>query len=344
MRSLSHLAFALLFLGAAAAALAAPTRIQSRLMNLGPSGLAVSPTGNQLAVINFNGLRMHAINDTGRVGGTVATVDLRNLTHVAFTANGTKVVCTDNSSRIHIIRRDTWEVTTLENPRGSDAQGLATSAPRHEAYVIDSNGWLTVVDLPGSSVADEYNPGMGSSWHGRDVCACPNGARLCVAMHRYDPADLGLVYVLINTVGSRHIDLAHALACDAPVACCVGPDEDHVTAIESSLPVLQMLNVYDGETVSVEFSDLTMPVDVAASADYLWTVIVDYAEQKLKAVIGDDLRAALDAGPDPFVMEYDVPLGGRPQGVVTHPEKQIAYAWSWEDRRIDVVRLGQPPE
>ncbi len=344
MRSLSHVAFVLLFLGATAAAPAAPTRIQSRLMNLQPNGLAVSPGGHQLAVINFNGLRLHAIDGDGHIGGTVATVNLRNLSHVAFNGSGSKIICTDNSNHIYLIRRDTWEVTTLERPRGNDAKGLAMSTPRREAYVIDSNGWLTVVDLPTAAVVDEYRPEMGTEWHGRDVCAFANGARLGIAMSRLGSGAPGVVLALINTPGDRHADLERILACTAPVACCVGPDEDYVTAIESDLSVLQMMNVYDGTRATVEFSDLTMPVDVAASAGFVWTVIADYAEQKLKAVIGDDLRAWLMPGPRPIVMDYDVPLSGRPQGVVTHPEKQIAYVWSWEDRRIDVVRLGRPPE
>jgi len=345
MRKAARILAALFSLSLFAGAGAAPEVLQSRSVQKHPIGLAVSPSGNQLAVIHEDGLRLLALTPDGELGRTVATFDLPNLAQVAFTPRGSAVICAGTDGRVHIIRRDTQGVRTLAIEHGDHPESLVVSIDRKEAYLLDRSGWLTAVDLPSREVAYTYTPGTGENWHWLDACLSRNCWYLIRCADYRPTPEIGIATgLLVHTAGEPFQQ--YSATCAAPIACCLGPDDDHFMVIGENQSTLVVCAVADGSVGhSHDFGaiELDQPVDIASSADHRWTVIADRALNKLKAVVGFDLRSRL-LGSSNTIMDYDVPLGNSPDGVVTHPDLQVAYTWSQGYQQIDVIALGDPPQ
>ena len=345
MRTAAHVLAASLALSLVTSAAAAPILLESRSVQKHPRGLSASPSGHQLAVIHEDGLRLVELAEDGALGRTDWTLDLPDLAQVAFSPRGGAVVCATTDGRIHIVRRDNQQVTTLAIEGADRPEALVTSMDRKEIYVLDRSGRVTTVHLPRRQVVSAYDPGTGENWHWRDACLSRNCWYLIRCADYRPTPEIGIATgLLVHTTGEPYQQ--YSTTCAAPIACCIGPDDDHFMVLGENRSTLVICSVAEGTTAdSYDFGavELEQPVDIGSSPDHRWTVIADRALNKLKAVVGFDLRSRL-LGAQERPMDYDVPLGCPPDGVVTHPNLQVAYTWSEGYQQIGVIALGETPD
>lgn len=330
---------------------AAPRLLQSVRTSSPPNWLAVSPSGNQVCATSLRGLRMHRLRSDGQLvtGPAEKVLDPgRQLTCAIVSPNGRYIIATDGGSSagctIHIIHRETWEDRTILYPHASQAVDIDVVSQRPEAYVQFANKRLVAVDFRRAAIVYEHAIGYGASWRGRGVRARPDGLYVCpLTADMY--AGFGATYALW-TEPEDWLQAWSIAVEDYPVAMCVAPDPEHMIVLHRNEDYgLSVVDTDSGYVARTYTHDLTHPQDIEATPDGKWVVAVDYGTQKLTAFVAEEFRADLAMPRSIYtIRRYDCALRARPAGVTVHPRLPVAYVWSTEESRVEVVDLGEPPQ
>jgi len=330
---------------------AAPRVIQSVRTSYPPNWLAVSPSGNQVCVSGLRGLRMHGLRPDGQLvtGPPEKVVEPgRQLTCAIISPSGQHIIATDGGSSagctIYVIRRGTWEVRTILYPDASQAVDIDVVSQRPEAYVQFANKRLIAVNFHDAEIVYQHGIGYGDTWRGRGVRARPDGLYVCPLT-----ADMNVGFGATYGLWAEPEDWLQAWSVaveDFPVAMCVAPDPEHMIVLHRNENCgLSVVDTNTGYVARTYDHDLTHPQDIEATPNGKWVVAVGYGTRKLTAFVAEEFRADLAMPRSVYtIRRYDCPLRARPAGVTVHPTLPVAYVWSTEESRIEVVDLGEPSQ
>lgn len=304
--------------------------------------LAVSPTGNQLAMATDNGISLHYLDDKGLVGDVVKHISMGYVRRVAFSPDGNYLVC--GRAGLVIYRRGTWERTDVALPDFSNVSGLVTISQRTEVYAQNSHGAaFDVVNFVTGQQTVRFAWPDDGVWYSHAVATSPDAERVFCLWKRPDGQTLvsgfsnapGAVQCIwnVNTVPAQ--------------AMCVGPGPDYLMVATTGEPgFLTVIRGSDGEVVD----HYDVPVGAAPSwmensRDGRFVVISSPSTRKLTVLSGADIRGLIDPNfniAEADVRSHTVDLPMCPHGLVLHPTLNVAYCWSETDSRLVAVRIGLP--
>jgi len=340
-------------LSAHAASTATPKVVQTMNRQDVPRDLAVSPSGNQLAVLTDYGLYVYALGAKGDIctRPLVASVALKDAHRLAFTPNGQKIYIITNGGLLWTYDRTAGRLGGYLN------LGISGQLPQ-EMQVLEDPSLLFIKH---QTFSDVYI----INWRDTSVPVGKldfDATGYCMGGPLAARADAGMVFWTMesSTYEGRYVMMAKPYRgsmaswnCEIPYkpgALVIGPDPDHLLVAGWDTSQNGDLRIYrhDHEAGWVNACVLGAfaPADLAFSNDGYYAVMVDGNRCLLKAVSGHDLRAVLDpVNPLRFelVRQSQVSLGTcRASRVVMHPTRPVAYVLSGLTKRIQRVKIAIP--
>jgi len=319
-----------------------PSIVQSLQMTEPPNMLAVSPSGNQIAIASDVGLRLRYLEADGKMGESHKFVAMTDLNVVGFSPDGNRIICANRYGRMYVIRRDTWASKTLSSTDGNVATGIDVISQRPEAYIQMDNGAVHIVDFEREEHIGSIRSYQPLYYRAHGVIADPAGTRL-VRLLEYPPND--------NRGSSCKecfaLPYTDGLALWRPnargqIALGVGPTPDCFMTLQNERAALEVWRFSDGLGIKgCLLTEVTDPVAVANSRDGRWIVVPSHDDQKLLVIWGEDLRQLAPPGWSATTVRMSaVKFRFRPTGVCLHPTLPVAYVWSTDDFRMAVVHLA----
>ncbi|MBU0611120.1 MAG: hypothetical protein KKI08_24790 [Armatimonadetes bacterium] len=318
-----------------------------------PRDLAVSPSGNQLAVLTDYGLYVYALGSTGdiRKSPLVSAVGLKDAYRLAFTPNGQSIYIITNGGLL-------WRYDRTAGRLGGYLNlGISGQLPRRMCTLEDPSLLLLKHQALSEVLIVNWNDPSApvDKLQFDDPGYCMGGSLAA-------RADAGMVFWTMesSTYRGRYVMMAKPYRgsmtswnCEIPYtpgALAIGPDPDHLLVAGWRTSQDGDLRIYrhDHEAGWVNGCVLSgfAPGDLAFSNDGYYAVMVDGNRCLLKAVSGHDLRAVLDpTNPLRFelVRQSQVSLGTcRAERVVMHPTRPVAYVLSGLSKRIQRVKIAIP--
>jgi 6-phosphogluconolactonase (cycloisomerase 2 family) len=308
--------------------------------------VAVSPTGNQLALADTAGITIFSLRSTGSIveAPAVFSALLPGVQHLVFSPNGRYLFAVANNGLLHRLDRTNWRLTTtdLKLP-GSLPQGICLLEDPSLLFISYSPpAKYAVVNYKQSKPVPEIlDMPFGSNSGGGDVVARADGTRVFLGVRTMGTAD---DFTLQSGVrGIVALPWRYPLTSPYP-QLAIGPDVNHILSATQSEGELR---IFEHDTCGTSIIGCHLPgfhpVDLALSNDGVFLVLVSYNEQALRVVSGADLRARLDphSGVTPESVRTDtVSLPHRPRTVALHPTLPVAYVTGLGDHKLMRVSLA----
>lgn len=327
-----------------------PTILQTLERTDMPRTLAVSPNGQQIAVVTDLGLSVYRLKSDGTIRDTslVHFESLLGLKQVAFGPGGKKIIATGDGGVIHFINRDTWVVKTLD-------LGLGRTAVATSLYLIESPTLLFATFWGQSGVyVGDYGPptpavtklttGLPTLDSGRSVVARADASRVFCCLTIPEGTDTKL-YGVPNTPGNF---TTWQYSVPGKVErCCVGPDVNHVLVTASDSAGLYIADQLNNTVpiVACYLNGAKTPRDVALTNDGLYAVVSDPVAFKVYVIAGVDLRGRLDPNfymPPKAVRTASVGVQQQMTGLALHPTRPLAYVCAEYGHQVLTIKLALP--
>jgi len=336
----------------AALVLTTPTAAQPTILQNFTTGVtlrcvAVSPTGNQIAIVDTTGLRTYHVKASGQIGDPLSrSLLLTNIARCSFSSNGKWIILACDDGTIWRIERSTWLASSKTSSDGHKASGLSLiEDPAYGFVAYSDNARGTVVRYANSSLPFTSIPAVSGMLYGLWTVPADDGQRIVRGgLGPAGSAGAGVMCCQDNPlVGTQQY-----WTLTTPnfyQAGCVGPDPDHLLVAETQTHTLHMFKFSDGSGCHGSHALGDSPCDVAFTPDGYYAVVPDSMDCSVTVISGHDLRGILNGQPGlnpDNVRNAKVHVGRTPRGVTVHPSLPIAYVWSTTAQQLYVIKLAIP--
>jgi len=311
--------------------------------------VAVSPSGNQIAWANVDGISIHAVLDDGRIGGLHKRIDLPNAMRIEFTPDGNQIICANAIGDVHLIDRRDWSVRVVDVPGATNPTEIEVVTQRPEAYIsYYRDPHLAVINFQEAKLVQALAIVGDTVFEHIDAVVAPAGDFVVAVGLDRTPSPGGgnggrYIGYRLPLAGIHHTLFAFRIP--MPRAACVGPDPDSMLLITTAADPLEIWSLRTGASrLSLDF-DFNYPIDVANSRDGRFIVVPEMNGHRLAVISGADVRGLLDPNFDITVDQvrtHKVDLGEMTGSVVLHPTRDLAYVRSYHGDTIWTVRIGLP--
>ncbi len=280
-----------------------------------PTGVAVSPDGNRVYVVNSGDDSVSVIDaESGTAAITVAVG--RAPYGIALAPDGRKAyVANAGANSVSIIDTEAHAVTATV-PVGANPYGVAVSSDGERVYVTNqADGSLTAIAATMSTVRVGAAPtGVAVSPDGQEAYVVDNGAHRLVVVD----TDLGMVTGTIP-VGKR------------PAQVAITPDgaQAFVTnAAEGSVSVVDLSRATVTETIPVS----AHPIGVAVGADGRFAYVTALDASRLTGTVTIiDIASGMKS----------IIRAGAPYGVAVDPAGEFAYVTDFGLHAVSLIEAGE---
>ncbi len=317
-----------------------------------PLAIEVSPSGHRLGTIQGDMLRSNLLRDDGYHATPPrlpTEVEIPRMLQMRFVPGGNKIVCADTAGQIHIVRRSDWSVTTLQSESGQIPVGIDVIADPHRAFIsYRDTGRTVVVDYGDEDIvyhADTWNMFYTAPYRARDICVSRDGYEMYRIFARGEPEDAAVLEARSYRHDVRPTESETLWTCSmsSAAACCIGPDDDHLMAMERFGGQLYLFDRRTGYVYPRVDLDTREAVDVDFSDDGRWVVVTSAIPAKIIILWAEDLRQMMAGDREPEdVRRSHFGLMTRPRKSCLHPTLNVAYAMSAAGRSTRVIEINIP--